>query len=88
MASTRISGTAWSVHFRHKAIEPKPDEPYGGGSICIVTADPTGRDIFETARREVLAQRPGVQEFTIMRVERATEVFGVASVAPSAVEAN
>jgi hypothetical protein len=89
MASTRISGTVWSVFYRHKAIDPKAgEEPYGGGQIHIVTADPTGRYLFDIARQEVLAQKPGVQEFTIMRVERATEVFGVASVAPSIVEQN
>jgi hypothetical protein len=75
---TKATGTMWLVRFRHRPVEPKADgEPYVHGETNIVSADPTGRDVYELARDAALGakSRPEL-EFSLMAVHRGPELTG------------
>lgn len=87
MIGQRVSGTLWSVVYRHNVLDeagkPLPQQAATGRRI-IITADPSGADLHEVARLAVLGNsfRPEHQ-FTVTNADQAGECQGLAMLPPS-----
>jgi len=69
-----VSCTVWSVDYTFKQ---------GGqdmsGSRLIITADPTGADLYQVAYEVIVGDDPGRTRFSLQVVRRAAESAGTAS---------
>jgi hypothetical protein len=84
IVGTKVTATLWVVFFRHRDPDAAPDapDPYKAGHLHLLTADPSGRDLFEVAEAAVLNGRARPElEFSIVKAERACEVKGTGVVA-------
>lgn len=82
MNVARIAGTLWQVTWRHRRADPLPGaDEYVSGVSRIVTADPTGCDVYSIAERIVLGDKAGNGlGFTIEQSIRCCEVQGTAAI--------
>lgn len=86
MIGTPIKATLWQITFRHRAAEESDD--YVGGNQLLVTADPSGADVYEVAKRVVLKGAQNNLGFEVIHVARQAEVSGLALVAEEATHGN
>jgi hypothetical protein len=75
-----ISGTIWTVSWRYRKLDTA--DQWISGRQLIITADPSGADVHDVTRLVVLgaAAKPE-HEFSILGVDRASDVQGLALLA-------
>lgn len=89
MIGAKVSATLWAVHYRFRNEKPsrivgldgkpKEPEPYKGGELNVLTADPTGRDLCEVAELAVRGKLSDC-EFSLLHVHRICDLTGLARV--------
>lgn len=68
-----VSATLWVVVV---AFQPGPELPSVNTGFHVMTADPSGAEVFAIARAHVLAKEPKASDIVIVRMERHGEVDG------------
>jgi hypothetical protein len=70
-SGTPVSGALWVVYFHHQPLEAQEGAGVVSGHCHVITADPTGRELYEVSEQAVLGDKARPElEFTIDRVER------------------
>lgn len=90
-----VEATLWVLKYRH--LKPKPEdgsEPADGerfvfGDVNVLTADPSGSDLFAVARDAVMGVGKPAQDFSIVYAQRLCDsVKGLAIVTAEASKAS
>jgi hypothetical protein len=80
MIGSRVTGTVWTVSWRHRNLAAPAE--WVTGRQLILTGDPSGGDLLDVTRLVVLgaAAKPD-HEFSLLSTDRASDVHGLAMLA-------
>ncbi len=86
MIGTPIKATLWQVTYRYRP-EDRPEDLVAA-TILLTTADPSGANVYEVARRVVMKEAPRCTAFEMIGAARQAELFGLANVESGASQGN